>query len=437
MKLGDPRDALLARVEWLPDGKRIAVQRLNRVQSELRLLFADAASGTAKEVLAERDPHWVNISHDLRFLKTREAFLWSSERDGYRHLYLIDLDGQVLQQLTRGEWEVKSVASVDDLVAVGLNGEGKRLVLPGKGQHAALLSPNGEFLIDTYSSTIEAPRKTLHRVSGESIDVIQAPPAAAKDYLFLPPETVQVKAPDGAVLYGRLVKPLDFDPARKYPAIVIVYGGPHAQSVCECWAGFGWEQALAQSGFVVWQLDNRGTAGRGHAWETKLYRRLGRQELEDQELGIRHLVGLGFVDPLRVGMYGWSYGGFMTLYTMLNKPDLVRAGIAGAPVTDWRNYDTIYTERYLGLPSANEEGYRLSSPVHHAGNLKRPLLLVHNYGDDNVLFQQSFQMMVELQKQGKLFDTMIYPQRAHGVTGSLKKHLLEKTTAFFKRELTP
>jgi dipeptidyl-peptidase-4 len=289
--------------------------------------------------------------------------------------------------------------------------------------------------VDTFSSATEPPRKTLHRIAGDQMAVLQEPNPSANQYEFVTPETIEVTAADGAILYGRLFKPAKFDRSKKYPAIVLVYGGPQAQSVCNCYAGLNWQQALAQRGYVVWQLDNRGSAGRGHAWETKLYRRLGKQELEDQQRGIEHLVSLGFVDPKRIGMHGWSYGGFMTLYTMLNTPDLIRAGVAGAPVTDWRNYDTIYTERYLGLPSENEQGYRLSSPLYKAAALNAPLMLVHNFGDDNVLFQQSFLMMVELQKAGKLFDTAIYPQRAHGVTGAVRKQMLETITAFFDRHL--
>lgn len=444
--------ALLARVDWLPDSRRIAVQRLNRVQNELMLLFVDAATGAAKPVLTERSPYWVNVSHDLRLLTRRPAFLWSSEKDGYRHLYLHDYGGRELKRLTSGSWEVKSIAGVDeerglvyfhsrqrsplgvDLAAVPLEGGEARLITSAKGQHAASLSPNGRFFIDTYSSLTQPASKVVRRITGEETGVLQPEPSVAAEFDLLPWEIVSVPV-EADVLYARLLKPAGFDPSRRYPAIVMVYGGPHAQNVCDCWSGAGWEQALAHRGFVVWQLDNRGTAGRGLAWEARLYRRLGKQELSDQEAGIRHLLSMGFVDASRIGLYGWSYGGFLTLYTLLNSPDLVRAGIAGAPVTDWRDYDTIYTERYLGLPSENEEGYRLSSPVHRASNLKAALLLVHNYGDDNVLFQQSFRMMVELQKAGKPFETAIYPQRSHGVTGAARRHLLETMTAFFERHL--
>jgi dipeptidyl-peptidase 4 len=452
--LGDPRTSLLARVDWLPDSKRVVVQRLNRVQNELTLNLADAASGESQTVLTERDRYWINLSDDLRLLKKENAFVWSSEQSGFRHIYLYSYEGKRLKQLTGGDWEVKSVAGVDedrgvvyyvsrergplgaDLYSVSLRGGRRTLITPEKGLHSVSISPNARYFVDTFSSLVLPPRKRLYDTSGKQITVLQPPHPATEEYQFIRPEILPVKTSDGAVLYARLLRPANFDQAKKYPAIVMVYGGPHAQTVCECYAGMNWDQALAQRGFVVWQLDNRGTAGRGHAFETKLYRRFGKQELADQQEGIRHLLSLGFVDPRRIGMHGWSYGGFMTLYTLLNAPDLIRAGIAGAPVTDWRNYDTIYTERYLGLPQDNEEGYRLSSPIHNAANLNASLMLVHNYGDDNVLFQQSFQMMVELQKAGKMYESLLYPQRTHGVTGQIRKHMLESMTAFFERNLT-
>lgn len=451
--LGDPRSRLLARVNWAPDSKQIAVQQLNRVQNQLWLQFVDAASGEAHVVLTERDPYWVNVSDELRFLKKRESFLWSSEQSGFRHLYLYSLDGKRQKQLTKGDWEVKSVEGVDeerglvyylshergplgtDLASVPLNGGERKLLTSDKGVHVVSMAPVGGTFIDTFASLTEPARKTLRSASGEQLAMLQTPDPATAEFEYIRPEIVPIETSDGETLYARFLRPANFDPAKKYPAIVMVYGGPHAQSVCDCYAGLSWDQALAQRGFVVWQLDNRGTAGRGHAFETKLYRRLGKQELSDQKEGIAHLISLGFVDPARIGMHGWSYGGFMTLYTMLNAPDLLRAGVAGAPVTNWLNYDTIYTERYLGLPEDNEEGYRLSSPIHNAANLKAPLLLAHNYGDDNVLFQQSFQMMAELEKAGKLYESVLYPQRTHGVSGPIRKHLLESMTVFFERNL--
>lgn len=453
MDLGDARGALLARVDWLPDSTQVAVQKLNRVQTTVQLLFADADTGRSRVVISETDPHWVNLSDDLRFLKGRREFLWSDESTGYRHLYLYSYEGKRLKQLTSGEWEMKSLAAVDeergvayylsrersplslDLASVPLTGGKPTRITEEAGARTVSVAPDASMFLDTFSSNTQPTVKTLRRMSGKSIDVVQPPNPAIAEYEFIRPEFLQIKAQDGDTLYARLIRPKDFDPSKKYPAIVGVYGGPHAQNVCECYTGLSYEQALAQRGYVVWQLDNRGTASRGKAFETKLYRRLGKQELEDQIVGVRHLMGMGFVDPKRIAIHGWSYGGFMTLYAMLNAPDLFRAGIAGAPVVDWRLYDTIYTERYLKLPQENEEGYRLSSPIHYAKNLASPLMLIHNYSDDNVLFQNTMQMSVALEEAGKQFDTQIYPQHAHGVTGKFRKHMFETMTAFFDRHL--
>jgi len=253
-----------------------------------------------------------------------------------------------------------------------------------------------------------------------------------------PTEIVKLAASDGTLLYGRLIRPVGFEEGRRYPLVVIVYGGPQVQSVTDAWQpGWdgGWEQVLAARGFLVWQLDNRGSSGRGHAFETPLYHRFGRTELADQVTGVQYLIKRGIVDPQRIGIYGWSYGGFMTVYSLLHAPDLFRAGAAGAPVTNWRNYDTIYTERYLGLPSEDEEGYRDSSPVNAASELRSHLLILHNMEDDNVLFQNSMQMADALERAGRQFFMVVYPEKSHGVYGEVRKQLMETETDFFEREL--
>ncbi len=359
-----------------------------------------------------------------------------------------------MRQLTRGEWEVGEVAGVseakgevyftaraatpleDHLYVVPLGGgAARRLTTPNK-THVISMSEGCEHYLDASSSLREPVRRSIHRGDGSEWSVfVEADDQPLKEYEILPTEIVHLTASDGATLYARLIKPAGFTPAKKYPAVVMVYGGPHAQSVRNAWAGANFDQALAHRGFVIWQLDNRGSAGRGHAWEAALYRRLGERELEDQKTGVRHLVSMGFVDPARVGIYGWSYGGFMTLNALLNAPEIFKAGVAGAPVTDWRMYDTIYTERYLGLPEENKEGYRLSSVVHSAAKLKGALLLVHNFEDDNVLFQHTLRMADQLERAGKPFEMMLYPQRTHGVTGPAYKHLLEAVAAFFERSL--
>jgi dipeptidyl-peptidase-4 len=452
--LGRSEEYLFARFYWT--AARVLVTRLNRVQNHLDLLSVDPQSGNVETVLTEDDPYWINLSDDFHLLADGKTFLWSNESTGFRHLYLRSLAGAPPRQLTSGEWEVSELACVDErarqvyytsteasplerqFYAVSFDGGDRRRISRKAGTHTVSMAPNCAVYLDSYSSLTSPPERTLHAADGTQLEVVR--PANTKpleEYEILPTELHQVKGPDGTLFHARLMKPAGFSPTKKYPAVVMIYGGPHAQTVRNLWGGLNWDQILAHQGFVIWQLDNRGSAGRGHLWESKVYRQFGKQELADQLTGLDYLTKLGFVDASRVGMYGWSYGGYMTLYSLFHAPDKFAAGISGAPVTDWRLYDTIYTERYMGLPQQNETGYKSSSPVHAAANLKAKLLLVHNIGDDNVLFQNGMMMMNALQLAGKPFETMLYPQKAHGVTGPARRHLLETTTSFLVRTLKP
>ncbi len=256
-----------------------------------------------------------------------------------------------------------------------------------------------------------------------------------EQYEILPTELSSFRGPDGTLLYTRLIRPAGFDPTKKYPAVIQVYGGPGAQGPRNAWYGADFDQVLAHAGFVVWQVDNRGSAGRGHAFEIPLFRNMGPVELADQVAGVKQLVSMGFVDPARVGIRGWSYGGFMTLNALLNASDTFHAGAAGAPVTDWRNYDTIYTERYMGLPEANAEGYKNTALPQRAANLKGSLMILHNFEDDNVLFQNSLQMIDALERAGKQFELVLYTQKTHGVTGPEARHVDAAMLGFFERAL--
>ncbi len=452
MDLGQTRDMLFARFHWLPDSSGVAVQRLNRLQNQQDLLVADAKTGASRLILRETDPYWINVGDHFRWLKGGREFLWWSERDGFGHLYRYSADGQLLAQITRGEWEVTQVVGVDEnagmvyfvstqasplerhLYRSSLEGGQPHRITSQPGTHTVSMSPTAEYYLDTHSSLTSPPTTSIHSADGAQIAVLRPPDLKLPaEYEILPTEIIQVQAADGALLYARLIKPAGFQEGRKYPAVVAVYGGPGAQAVRNAWPGLSLDQVLAHRGFVIWQLDNRGSAGRGHRWEAAIHRNLGAKELEDQKEGIRHLISLGFVDPARIGIQGWSYGGYMTLYCLLNAPELFRAGVAGAPVTDWRNYDTIYTERYMGLPWENEEGYQRSSPVHRAQALKGDLLLVHNFEDDNVLLQNTIQMAAALQRAGKHFSMMLYPAKGHGAQN--RRHLNEMILAFFERTL--
>ncbi len=349
MDLGDTRGYLISRVHWTPDSTRLAIQRLNRVQNQLDLLLADASAGTARPILTESDPYWINQNDLFRFIGADE-FLWGSERDGFRHLYLYSLDGKLRKRITEGRWEVTEVAGVDEarqkiyyvsteasplerqLYSIKLNGKDRARLSQGAGTHEISMSPAAQYYLDDFSSLTEPPRSTVHSIGGGEWAVFHdAGHKLMDNYALLPADIVTFKAQDGTELYGRVTKPANFTAGEKYPAVVMVYGGPGEQVVRNAWQGAGWEQVLAARGFAVWEMDNRGSSGRGHAFETPLYRRFGRAELADQLEGVRYLLAQGFADPARLGMYGWSYGGFMTLYSLLNAPDVFRAGIAGAP----------------------------------------------------------------------------------------------------------
>lgn len=453
MDFGETREHLIARIHWTPDSRHVVAHRLNRVQNRLWIVAADAAAGTSRVLVEETDPAWINLANDFRFLADGRI-LRGSERSGFRHLYLLAPGGKQIRQLTSGEWEVSSLLAVDEkagrvyysstegsplerhIYSIGLDGGGKRKLTSAAGTNSASFSPACDAWMHTHSSLESPSRTVLKKIDGTEIEVWrEADHKLAGEFDLLKTELHTVAASDGATLYARLIKPAGFDPSRKYPAVVQVYGGPHAQSVRNAWSGINFDQVLAHRGFVVWQLDNRGSAGRGHKFETPLYRRLGKRELEDQLAGVRRLLSLGFVDPLKVGIQGWSYGGFMTLYALLHAPDVFKAGIAGAAVTDWRNYDTIYTERYLGLPRDNESGYRESSPVHAAANLQGRLLLIHNIEDDNVLFGNLLQMTNALQLAAKPFETLLYPQKSHAVSGKARQHMNEQMLRFFESAL--
>ena len=451
---GSREEHLIARVKWTPDSRSLYIVRPNRVQNRIELLSITVASGKASKVLEESDRYWVNLPDDPVFVNGGKQFLTLSERDGFRHLYLCSSDGKEVRQLTKGTWEVASIAGVDEaagrvyftsseasplerqLYSIQFTGADKRQLTAGSGTHSIAMGPGAHFYLDTFSDVSSPPRTTLYSGEGRELGVYrEADRRIADQYQILPTELLSFKGPDGTLFYSRLIRPAGFDAAKKYPAIVLVYGGPGAQGVRNAWGGLDLDQVFAQSGFVVWQMDNRGSTGRGHAFETPIFRKLGPVELADQVAGVEHLVSLGFVDRARIGIRGWSYGGFMTLNAMLNAPGVFKAGIAGAPVTDWRNYDTIYTERYMSLPQDNPDGYAMTALTPQAKNLKGRLMIAHNVEDDNVLFQNTVQMTDALERAGKRFEMQVYTQKTHAVTGAEAQQLNAAMLDFFERNL--
>ena len=479
-------DGYLARVAWFPDSRALAVQRQTRDQKRLELLKVDAATGAAKRLLEERSDTWVELHDELTFLAKRPAFIWASYRSGYKHLYLYDLDGKLLRPLTAGDWMVvgdsreRAIEGVDEsrglvyftanrdtpierhLYSAPLAGPsgsapgdaagieaGIRRLTEGAGWHSVSMAPDGERWLDTFSTPDTPPSLTLRHTTGKRPTVLVANtldsrhPYAPYLAAHRSPEFGTLRAADGQVMHWTMLKPTGFDPAKRYPVIVEVYGGPGVQRVQRAWGGY-YRQHLAQQGFVVFMLDNRGSGNRGRAFETALYRRMGSVEVEDQVRGVEYLRSLPFVDPARIGVWGWSYGGYMALMAMVRAPDHFAAGVSGAPVTDWRLYDTHYTERYMGVPEAgspegNPEGYRDGNVMTHAAALKGPLLVMHGMADDNVLFTHSTALFKRLQDLGKPFEVMPYPGSKHALLRfpTTGLHGYRTISEFFVRELRP
>jgi dipeptidyl-peptidase-4 len=455
MDTGAEKDTYIPRVNWLRDSKRLAIQRLNRAQTKLELLFADTASGKSQVIISEEDAYWINLDDDLYFFADAKlgGFLWSSERDGYRHLYLYDLSGKLLRQVTNGLWEVSQVTRVDEkagavyfvateksplerhLYRLEFGGGVASRLTREDGTHSINMAPDAGHYVDTYSNSATPSRQDLYKADGTRAAVINENKVAElADYGLQPVEFFTVRGADGSELNAMMIKPPGFSASKKYPVLVYTYGGPHAQIVRNAWGGanYLWHQMMAQKGYIIFGLDNRGSAGRGHAFESHIHKKFGEEELADQLAGVKYLKSLPYVDGARIGIWGWSYGGYMTSYAMTNAPDTFKAGFAGAPVTDWRQYDTIYTERYMKRPQENEEGYKKSSPVNHAAQLKGKLLIAHGTGDDNVHVANTVQFVEEFIKAGKYPEVMLYPRRGHGVSDSRARvHLFKRVTQFF------
>jgi len=471
--LGKNPDFYLARVDWFPDGRTLAVQKQSRDQKTLTLLAADARSGSTHVLLQEHAAAWVDLHDELTFLEKSPQFIWASSRSGFRHLYLYDNDGRLVRPLTGGEWSVigngftPEVKGVDEqrrsvyfmanadtplerhLYSVSLDGSGPRRLTAIGGWHSVTLSADTRVFLDRFSTPDQPPSVTLRSISGEPLNVLVANDLN-KDHPYaryldehLPTEFGTLKASDGQTLYYQLIKPRERIPGRQYPVIVDVYGGPGSQKVRRAWGsstrsntGF-FRQFLAQHGYVVFTLDNRGTGFRGVEFETALYRKMGTVEVEDQVAGGKLLRSLPFVDPRRIGIFGWSYGGFMALMCEMQAPDVFAAAVAGAPVIDWRLYDTHYTERYMDTPQNNPAGYAASNVLNHANGLRGELLVMHGMADDNVLFTNSTSLFKRLQDLDKPFQVMVYPGSKHGVLHSPKTgpHAYAMIKRFFDQAL--
>jgi dipeptidyl-peptidase-4 len=468
--LGQEQDIYLARVNWLPDGKTLSVQRESRNQRKLDLLFADIDTGKTRLVLTESSNTWIDLDDELSFLKHSHEFIWASSRDGYTHLYLYDYEGHLIRQLTAGKWVVddfrkRAVMGIDEktrtvyftatekspterhLYSASLDTSDPlkvHRITQDEGVHGIAMSPDARFYIDNFTSSTQPPQISLHSADGaltawllENRLDAQHPdaPYLADNSI---PEVGTLTAADGQTLYYQLFKPLHFDPSKRYPAIVDVYGGPGVQRVLNNWHGGSFTQILTRAGYVVFTLDNRGSASRGTAFQAPIHRKMGDVEVADQVQGARWLGSQSYVDPKRIGVWGWSYGGYMTLNLMFKAPDVFRAGVSGAPVTDFALYDTHYTERYLDRPQDNAAGYEASSVLPYAKDLKGSLLVMHGMADDNVLFLNSTKLFRKLQDLSKPFDVMVYPGAKHGLMRQNDgRHGYKMIKRFFDETLKP
>ncbi|HEU4403509.1 MAG TPA: S9 family peptidase [Candidatus Polarisedimenticolia bacterium] len=438
-------DFYLARVRWDRGGALLA-QVEARDQKSLRLVRFDPASGAAKTLLEERARGWINLHDDLRPLRDGR-FLWSSESSGFRHLELRGPDGSLVRRLTSGDWPVDRLEGVDEpggsvyftagregplqrqLYRVSLDGGTIERLTPEDGFHEITLSPDGRLLVDLAESAAAPPRALLKDGDGRLLRVLD--PNDDEEVRALsprPPEFVTLRAADGSTLYGAIYKPRPLAPGRRAPALVWVYGGPTAQTVKDSWEMTEnlRAQFLTDQGYVVFRLDNRGSPRRGKAFEETIARRLGSVEVEDQIAGARYLAGLPYVDGSRLGIYGWSYGGYMAVLCLLKAPDLFRAAVAGAPVSDWDGYDTHYTERYMGTPQENPEGYRAASLLPLASRLRGHLLILHGMVDENVHFRHTARLLNALNGAQKEYDLLIFPDERHLPRGEDDRRYLEE-----------
>ncbi len=462
--LGADKDIYLARVDWLPDARRVSFQRETRDQRRLDLIAVDIDTLHSKTLLSETSSTWISLNDDLRFLKSEDAFVWTSERDGYAHLGVYGFDGKLRRALTRGEWDVDKLLALDETggnvyfsanrddplqqqVYVarldGSNADKAARISTGEGWHDAVFGESASAWVDTYSSATTPPQVSLHKADGSRIAWIEPNELKAghpywpyRDSLVTPDYGV-LKSEDGQDLHYRVYKPLGFEAGKRYPVFMTYYGGPGKQYVNRAW-GNHFEQVMAEHGYVVFALDNRGTPRRGRKFSDAIFEQLGKAEVADQLSGIAWLAQQPWVDAKRIGIFGWSYGGYQTLMLLAKASDKIAVGVAVAPVTDWGLYDTHYTERYLDTPQHNPQGYELSGVLHWLAGMKSPLLLVHGMADDNVLFANSTKLMAALQQSGQQFRLMTYPGGKHGLsTPALKKHVYMLIENYLDEMLKP
>lgn len=457
--LGNYKDFYIARLQWTNDANVLSAQVLNRHQDNLDLLFVDGTTAAAKVVLNEKDKAYVDVTDNLTFLKDN-SFIWTSEKDGFNHIYVYDKAGKLKNQVTKGNWEVTSYYGFDeksktifyqstengsinrDIYRIGLDGKNKARLTSKVGTSVATFSPNFQYFITTFSSNLVPTTYTLNESkTGKEVQVIENNQALAdklKGYNLPAKEFFVLKTAKGNELNAWILKPKDFDASKKYPVFMYQYSGPGSQQVNNDWNNTDdyWFLSLTQQGYIVVCVDGRGTGFKGADFKKVTQLQLGKYEVEDQIDAAKVLGTYPYVDPSRIGIFGWSYGGFMASNCIFQGNDVFKMAIAVAPVTNWRFYDSVYTERYMQTPQENPSGYDQNSPINHVDKLKGKFLLIHGSGDDNVHVQNSMQMMEALIQANKQFDSQIYPDKNHGIYGGKTRiQLYNKMTNFIKENL--
>ena len=449
----------LARMSWAASPTELVIQRMNRAQNRIDVLLTDVGTGRSRTLFSDTDSAWVNVDDDLTLVRGGSQILWTSQREGYNQIYLYGRDGRLVRKLTPDAWDVTSVDRVDErggwvyftgtggnaaerhLFRVRLDGGAVQKLTREPGTHAASVSPDGRTFVDVYSRASAAPVSRLFRTDGTLVrslsdnERVQANLAAAG---VSEPEFFRIPTQGGAQMNAMMVRPPNFDASKKYPVLFYVYGTPGAQTVVDSWGGSRnlWHMLLAQKGYVVVSVDTRGTSNRGRAWEKTGYLSHGVTATDDLMTAARYMAAQPYVDAGRIGMWGWSGGGFTTGLSLARGGRLYKAGISVAPVTDWRLYDNIYTERFMGTPQANPAGYDSTSVLKHAAGITAEYLVVHGTADDNVHFQNSVQLATALQGAGKQFSFMLYPGKNHGISGAQTQlHLFTMMTNWLEKNL--
>ncbi len=451
-----PKDQYLTGVTWTTDSKYITITLLNRETNHFQLNAYDAATGKlVKTLFEEKSDRYLDPQEGPLFVNAALDFVWQSERNGFNHLYLYGWDGKLKKQLSSGDEKVTDVLGTDDkgqnLLFIQTGGQGMDRIVksvdlksgkvksltPTSGVHNAMWCEGKTRLLDVWSNLKTPKQIDLIDVAGKAPKMLKTFANPFADFDFPSIDTLSLKSSDGQTLHARLIKPTNFDPNKKYPVIVYLYGGPHAQMVTNSWlaAANVYMAAWAADGFMVFTIDNRGSYNRGVAFEQAPYRNMGTPEMEDQLVGVKYLKSLPYVDGTRLGIHGWSYGGFMTTTMMSRAPGTFKVGIAGAPVIDWAMYEIMYTERYMDMPKENPQGYETANLVNHAQNVKGKFMLIHGTSDDVVVWQNTQAFLKKAIESGVQLDYFIYPGHGHGVGGKDRIHLMKKMTNYFKDNL--